>query len=133
MKRADARQHNAARGCNLAHLICFLCFFFFQAEDGIRDWSVTGVQTCALPISIWRALRLSGSVPASRPPRRAGAAQPESAPDRARADGDAPSQGRLSRTPASVRSEERRVGKECRTQGWREPKRRKEDRITQAG
>jgi len=28
----------------------FLCFFFFQAEDGIRDWSVTGVQTCALPI-----------------------------------------------------------------------------------
>src|SRR5262249_59478466 len=28
---------------------CF--FFFFQAEDGIRDWSVTGVQTCALPIS----------------------------------------------------------------------------------
>src|SRR5262249_58491896 len=29
---------------------CF-SFFFFQAEDGIRDWSVTGVQTCALPIS----------------------------------------------------------------------------------
>ena len=28
-----------------------LCFFFFQAEDGIRDTSVTGVQTCALPIS----------------------------------------------------------------------------------
>src|SRR5438046_6845438 len=25
--------------------------FFFHAEDGIRDWSVTGVQTCALPIS----------------------------------------------------------------------------------
>src|SRR5260370_30515312 len=28
----------------------FLVFFFFQAEDGIRDSSVTGVQTCALPI-----------------------------------------------------------------------------------
>src|SRR5262249_62373212 len=28
-----------------------MSFFFFQAEDGIRDWSVTGVQTCALPIS----------------------------------------------------------------------------------
>src|SRR5262249_59478027 len=28
---------------------CFFVFFF-QAEDGIRDWSVTGVQTCALPI-----------------------------------------------------------------------------------
>src|SRR5256885_15360977 len=27
------------------------CFFFFQAEDGIRDYKVTGVQTCALPIS----------------------------------------------------------------------------------
>src|SRR5208337_5120748 len=27
-------------------------FFFFQAEDGIRDTSVTGVQTCALPISL---------------------------------------------------------------------------------
>src|SRR5215467_8560529 len=26
-------------------------FFFFQAEDGIRDYKVTGVQTCALPIS----------------------------------------------------------------------------------
>src|SRR5437016_5464039 len=30
----------------------FVVFFFFQAEDGIRDWSVTGVQTCALPISV---------------------------------------------------------------------------------
>src|SRR3989475_13029842 len=29
----------------------FLFFFFFQAEDGIRDLTVTGVQTCALPIS----------------------------------------------------------------------------------
>src|SRR5690625_3886353 len=31
-------------------LDCFFCFFFFQAEDGIRDGHVTGVQTCALPI-----------------------------------------------------------------------------------
>src|SRR2546426_10096468 len=31
-------------------------FFFFQAEDGIRDYKVTGVQTCALPISIDLAL-----------------------------------------------------------------------------
>src|SRR5438093_10446300 len=30
-------------------LLSVFCFFF-QAEDGIRDWSVTGVQTCALPI-----------------------------------------------------------------------------------
>src|SRR5262249_58279200 len=31
--------------------VCVFSGFFFQAEDGIRDWSVTGVQTCALPIS----------------------------------------------------------------------------------
>src|SRR5256885_10357682 len=31
-----------------------LCCFFFQAEDGIRDYKVTGVQTCALPISLPR-------------------------------------------------------------------------------
>src|SRR2546426_5494908 len=30
--------------------MCVLFFFFFQAEDGIRDYKVTGVQTCALPI-----------------------------------------------------------------------------------
>src|SRR2546429_2487889 len=30
----------------------YLCIFFFQAEDGIRDVAVTGVQTCALPICL---------------------------------------------------------------------------------
>src|SRR5256885_12868958 len=39
-------------------MMYWLAFFFFQAEDGIRDCKVTGVQTCALPIS-------------SRPPRPA--------------------------------------------------------------
>src|SRR2546429_24133 len=42
-----------------------LCFFFFQAEDGIRDVAVTGVQTCALPIFFIRALKqrvLSGAI-----------------------------------------------------------------------
>src|SRR2546429_4394335 len=34
-----------------------LCVFFFQAEDGIRDVAVTGVQTCALPIFFNRVLR----------------------------------------------------------------------------
>src|SRR5687767_15277235 len=33
-------------------MIGVLLFFFFQAEDGIRDKLVTGVQTCALPISV---------------------------------------------------------------------------------
>src|SRR6266403_4332760 len=32
-------------------MLLVLFFFFFQAEDGIRDLYVTGVQTCALPIS----------------------------------------------------------------------------------
>src|SRR5256885_4455116 len=32
--------------------------FFFQAEDGIRDYKVTGVQTCALPIYLWPRLKL---------------------------------------------------------------------------
>src|SRR5436305_7314982 len=32
-------------------IYCVVCVFFFQAEDGIRDADVTGVQTCALPIS----------------------------------------------------------------------------------
>src|SRR5207237_6695488 len=39
-----------------------LFFFFFQAEDGIRDSSVTGVQTCALPICTQRPLRLRGDI-----------------------------------------------------------------------
>src|SRR5687768_6573928 len=34
----------------------YLFFFFFQAEDGIRDVAVTGVQTCALPISLGEQL-----------------------------------------------------------------------------
>src|ERR1019366_8310445 len=43
------RQHHTT-GVLLRLPDCFFSFFFFQAEDGIRDWSVTGVQTCALPI-----------------------------------------------------------------------------------
>src|SRR5205085_699595 len=34
----------------VSNLQSFIAFFFFQAEDGIRDLTVTGVQTCALPI-----------------------------------------------------------------------------------
>src|SRR6266702_6419321 len=63
-------------------------FFFFQAEDGIRDGHVTGVQTCALPISL----------------RRSRSAMPRSY---------ARKRERLAAVRA--RSEERRVGKECRS------------------
>src|SRR5260370_18276136 len=44
--------------------VLFTCFFFFQAEDGIRDSSVTGVQTCALPI--WISARTVSEPAASR-------------------------------------------------------------------
>src|SRR2546429_9652887 len=37
--------------------MCYVVVFFFQAEDGIRDVAVTGVQTCALPISELREPR----------------------------------------------------------------------------
>src|SRR5437667_1356109 len=45
--------------------VCFAFFFFFQAEDGIRDRDVTGVQTCALPICPvggWVSDRVGGSI-----------------------------------------------------------------------
>src|SRR3989454_4626854 len=42
-------------------------FFFFQAEDGIRDYKVTGVQTCALPI--WQRRRARDAAPLSQPLR----------------------------------------------------------------
>src|SRR6266576_2066261 len=47
---------------------CF--FFFFQAEDGIRDLYVTGVQTCALPISAYRARAMRSSAPPNPNPWR---------------------------------------------------------------
>src|SRR5438034_7424567 len=45
-------------------VLCYLVlFFFFQAEDGIRDHCVTGVQTCALPICsvLWRCVTERGT------------------------------------------------------------------------
>src|ERR1019366_9583485 len=74
--------------------------FFFQAEDGIRDWSVTGVQTCALPI-YRHGGRLPHLVPYHLAPPGTRAA---SAPAGAR---QYPVQRGCPR-----RSEERRVGKE---------------------
>src|SRR5690348_851535 len=47
----------------LCFFVVFFFFFFFQAEDGIRDGRVTGVQTCALPISeVPRVVRLVRSI-----------------------------------------------------------------------
>src|SRR5205807_5914359 len=77
---------------------CGFCFFFFQAEDGIRDYKVTGVQTCALPIW-WESNEHDGR---ARPAFRMGANIV------AYATGKEPPRPRL-------RSEERRVGKEWRS------------------
>src|SRR5256885_10553717 len=71
-------------------------FFFFQAEDGIRDYKVTGVQTCALPIS----LNSGYSAPLTSIKRRIR------------------EMVALTLSPHTTfvqRSEERRVGKECRS------------------
>src|SRR3712207_8320077 len=81
-----------------------LCFFFFQAEDGIRDIGVTGVQTCALPIFPLRTELTN------RPPN-------------AHKEFCAAMSGIWRKTAAGchpadyafTRSEERRVGKECRS------------------
>src|SRR5688500_19515161 len=42
-------------------LLPYRFFFFFQAEDGIRDYKVTGVQTCALPLSNMTPLRATAA------------------------------------------------------------------------
>ena len=101
-------------------------FFFFQAEDGIRDWSVTGVQTCALPIlfaMIALVVIASDQIKFTSPAHlliagaliyaatifflaRSGFANVRELETMGATD-------QLSRLPN--RSEERRVGKECRS------------------
>src|SRR5438046_9049810 len=82
--------------------------FFFQAEDGIRDWSVTGVQTCALPI--YHPCASRSSRPCSPPSCRC------------------PLSPRRCRPP---RSEERRVGKEGRP-GWSPYREKKEKKAAES-
>src|SRR5256885_10115474 len=91
-----------------------VCFFFFQAEDGIRDYKVTGVQTCALPIS----------PDGTSPPQVALVSKDYFEGFSWRADGlivgtlwgrHAVVSTTLDRKQPSFRSEERRVGKECRS------------------
>src|SRR5688500_20369861 len=88
--------------------------FFFQAEDGIRDYKVTGVQTCALPISS-RATATRWTRPrTSAPPPCRGPGRPSTCRWKASARGGRPGRKCWSR------SEERRVGKECRVRGLAE-------------
>src|SRR5262249_58697006 len=99
--------------------------FFFQAEDGIRDWSVTGVQTCALPISPdgpGPPARKGSSKAATGGP---GPSKTPFAPGIAfhcvRVSSRFTKKSLLSvpRRCVKTRSEERRVGKEGRASGWR--------------
>src|SRR5205823_9555208 len=93
----------------------FFFFFFFQAEDGIRDKLVTGVQTCALPISWLRHLATrttchrSASVKRSKNVRRRATANFSASES-----SEPPSRASRSVIAEAKRSEERRVGKECR-------------------
>src|SRR5262249_59618836 len=99
--------------------------FFFQAEDGIRDWSVTGVQTCALPIlQAGRGAGRAGGVErGTRRPRVGGEPGPGGRRRVVRACRCRVlrSDWRRDRSPKRpYRSEERRVGKEGRARGWGE-------------
>src|SRR2546426_5843709 len=86
-------------------LCCSIVFFFFQAEDGIRDYKVTGVQTCALPIS---SISKTQVTLVWEPVAGASAYFPYVSEDGVSFD--------LAASEAvSTRSEERRVGKECRS------------------
>src|SRR5438270_9586083 len=103
---------------------CFFCFFFFfQAEDGIRDLTVTGVQTCALPIS-------HGARSTSTKQHSLGPQPTKMCPVSAawcwlsvpRADVRSGAWGSV----RVERSEERRVGKECRSRWSPDEEKKKE-------
>src|SRR5439155_14177080 len=85
-----------------------LFFFFFQAEDGIRDGHVTGVQTCALPISFSGARASCVRHDLLTQLRRISARKMQHTPERC-------PKAAVDATRTSSRSEERRVGKECRS------------------
>src|SRR3712207_7484069 len=94
-------------------------FFFFQAEDGIRDIGVTGVQTCALPISsaaiaAVRRVLLTKIVGRGAPCQRTVEPRTKPVPSTVRLR-PAPKAGAEPGMSRTTRSEERRVGKECRS------------------
>src|SRR5690554_6993277 len=102
----------------LSFCILFFCFFFFfQAEDGIRDADVTGVQTCALPIWPEAPEEREGCfVEGDHACRAAGAPAYRTLDSLSR--GVAEGAAGVLTDAARLRSEERRVGKECRSRWW---------------
>src|SRR5205085_9508795 len=92
----------------ITFFLIFYFFFFFQAEDGIRDLTVTGVQTCALPIwriqNVFHVSLLEPHHPNQMPLRKQIRPEPE----------EIEGQKEYEVEKIITRSEERRVGKECR-------------------
>src|SRR5690348_17458314 len=84
-------------------------FFFFQAEDGIRDGRVTGVQTCALPICIEMPHLNAGEAAVTESLFNCSVHTSYHVFSQTGGDG-----GCRSSVKIDARSEERRVGKECR-------------------
>src|SRR5690606_39332348 len=94
-------------------------FFFFQAEDGIRDFHVTGVQTCALPI--WEvAGKLRAGLGRLIPGRAKEVLAEASEWQRRLTSPDLPFEELERAGVLNGRSEERRVGKEGRS-AWASP------------
>ena len=105
-------------------------FFFFQAEDGIRDHCVTGVQTCALPIYKKRGAaatrngqyKMKGRCRSKKWSVNKVGMLPQREPGIIKSGGAAAARigkykkrRRCRKEHRAVRSEERRVGKECRS------------------
>src|SRR5204863_7058194 len=111
------REPHFSRNCiDFSLLSLFFFFFFFQAEDGIRDLYVTGVQTCALPIS-----KADGKGKKDLRARKDKQNQICTIIAGARVKPGDYDEGKgvthVSILRTLERSEERRVGKECRSRG----------------
>src|SRR5207253_3541474 len=95
------------------------CFFFFQAEDGIRDGHVTGVQTCALPISAFQTFH---NIQTKRERMTTPTMAPVAGRYCVRSEMPPPRRLRMPRRDRPIRmkmrSEERRGGKEGGRGGW---------------
>src|SRR5256886_10589505 len=104
-----SRETCSRSGCEIGF------FFFFQAEDGIRDLTVTGVQTCALPICkrFSQGISFLGSYTLSKALGYTTANGMVLHPANLRANYGPTDYDR--QHVFSFRSEERRVGKECRS------------------
>src|SRR5206468_5357285 len=111
---------------------CFLFFFFFQAEDGIRDLIVTGVQTCALPIWPHQPGIINPSIknPTLNVRERTFGFRSNNGIFVVRSDDSGLNWNQPVALIDNLRSEERRVGKEWRSRCARETeKNKKEERI----